>query len=132
MAETTTIRIYETDKQRIKEMAEARNSSTKEVVADLLRDPGFVCPACGDPFDPAEVDPESIEEYGLLTTDMTNVVRGERDVKSFECPCCRERISPEDIETIDTNEKTGNSGVTRDDIGVTDEKEGAEFSTEEA
>lgn len=132
MVDTTTIRIYEGDKERIKDMANSRNATPKEVVADLLRDPVFVCPACEEPFDPAEVDPESIEEYGLMFTDMSNMVKGQRDVKSFECPCCEERIKPHDIDSVDTNpESVGNSGVTRDDIGVTDEKSGAEFSAKQ-
>jgi len=55
-------------------------------------------------------------------------------VKDFECPCCSERVRPDDLEHADT----GNGGVTARDIGVTDgddtpdSGDGQEFTAEEA
>lgn len=128
MPETETMRIYKGDKERIKEMADARGVKGRDVVSDLLREPVFRCPECGEPFDPSEVDPETIREHGLMTTGVDKIVKGQREVKDFECPACEERISPQDIEEMDATE---HSGVTPDDLGVTDESEEADFSTEQ-
>ena len=128
MVETATVRVYQSDKERIKEMADARGSRPADVVADLLREPAYVCPECDDPFDPEEVDPESVEEHGMLTTTVDNLVKGQRDVKSFECPSCSERVRPKDIRAVDDDSR---SGVTRGDVGITEENEEQEFSTEE-
>jgi predicted RNA-binding Zn-ribbon protein involved in translation (DUF1610 family) len=129
MTETTTIRVFESDKDRLQEIAEATGLNTAEIVAEFIREPAYVCPECGDPFDPAEIDRETVEEHGLLTTGVDKLVKGQRDVKSFECPCCGERVRPKDIEAADAEE---HSGVTARDIGVTPESEEQEFSTEEA
>jgi len=129
MTKTTAIRVFESDKERIQEIAEATDLSTAEIVAEFIREPAYVCPECGDPFDPAEIDRETVEEHGLLTTGVDKLVKGQRDVKSFECPCCGERVRPKDIEAVDAKD---HSGVTARDMGVTSEKEEQEFSTEEA
>ena len=129
MAETTTVRIYATDKNRIKEMADARGSKPADVVADLLRDPAFRCPECGDPFVSEEIDPETVEEHGVLTSGVDKIVKGQRDVKDFECPCCEGRVKPQDVETVDADKF---DRATREDIGVTPEEDEQEFSTEEA
>ena len=116
MAETTTIRIFESDKERLQEIAEATGMNTADILAEFIREPAYVCPECGDPFAPAEVDPETVEEHGMLTTGVDKLVKGQRDVKSFECPTCSERVRPKDIEAADAD---GNSGVTAGDMGVT-------------
>lgn len=129
MAEKATVRIHESDKERLSEIADSTGQNIADVIAEFVREPAYVCPECGDPFDPAEVDPESVDEHGLLTTNVDNLVKGQRDVKSFECPCCSERVRPKDIEAVEADD---HRGVTRRDIGVTDENEEAEFTTEEA
>lgn len=129
MAEKATVRIHESDKERLSEIAEATGQNIADVIAEFIREPAYVCLECGDPFDPAEVDPETVEEHGLLTTGVDKLVKGQRDVKSFQCPCCSERVRPKDIEAIEADD---HSGVTRRDIGVTSENEKQEFSTEEA
>jgi predicted RNA-binding Zn-ribbon protein involved in translation (DUF1610 family) len=129
MAETTTIRIFESDKERLQEIAEATGMNTADILAEFIREPAYVCPECGAPFDPAEVDRETVEEHGLVTTGLDKLVKGQREVKSFECPCCGERVRPKDIEAADADE---HSGVTARDLGVTSEKSEQEFSTEEA
>jgi predicted RNA-binding Zn-ribbon protein involved in translation (DUF1610 family) len=130
MAETTTIRVFKSDKERLQEIAEATDLNTAEIVAEFIRQPAYVCPECGEPFDPEEIDRETLEEHGLLTTGVDKLVKGQRDVKSFECPCCGERIRPKDIEAVDGG-KPGYKGVTRSDIGVTPEPENPEWSTEQ-
>ena len=129
MAETATVRVYQSDKERIKEMADARGSRPADVVADLLREPAFRCPECGEPFVSEEIDPETVEEHGVLTTNVDNLVKGQRDVKDFECPCCEGRVKPQDVETVDASE---HDRATAEDIGVTPEEDEQELSTEEA
>ena len=129
MTKTTAIRVFESDKERLQEIAEATDLSTAEIVAEFIREPAYVCPECGDPFDPAEIDRETVQEHGVLTTGVDKLVKGQRDVKSFECPCCGERVRPKDIEAAEAEE---HSGVTAGNMGVTAESEEGEFSTEEA
>lgn len=129
MADTTTVRIYATDKERIEEMADARGTKPADVVADLLREPAHLCPECEEPFLAEEIDPETVEEHGVLTSGVDRLVKGERDVKDFECPCCEARVRPKDVETIDADEW---DGATRSDLGVTREVEEAEFTSKEA
>ena len=129
MAQTATVRVYESDKERIQEIAEATGLRTADVVAEFIREPAYVCPECDEPFDPAEVDRETVEEHGLVTTGLDKLVKGQREVKAFDCPCCSERVRLKDIEAVDADE---HSGVTARDIGVTDENEEQEFTTEEA
>ena len=129
MAETTTIRIFKSDKKRLQEIAEATGMNTAKILAEFIREPAYVCPECGDPFDPAEVDRETVNEHGLVTTGLDKLVKGQREVKSFECPCCSERVRPKDIEAAEADER---SGITARDMGVTDENEDSEYSTEEA
>jgi predicted RNA-binding Zn-ribbon protein involved in translation (DUF1610 family) len=129
MAETTTIRIFESDKERLQEIAEATGMNTADILAEFIREPAYVCPECGDPFDPAEVDRETVNEHGLVTTGLDKLVKGQREVKSFDCPCCSERVRPKDIEAAEADER---SGITARDMGVTDENEDSEYSTEEA
>lgn len=129
MAETTTVRIYATDKERIKEMANAKDSKPADIVAELLREPAFRCPECGEPFVSEEIDPETVEEHGVFTSGVDKLVKGERDVRDFECPCCDARVKPEDVETIEASE---HDRATREDIGVTSEEDKDEFSTKEA
>lgn len=129
MADRATIRVYESDKERLKEIADATGRNMADIVAEFIREPVYVCPECGEPFDVEEVDPETVEEHGMLTTGVDKLVKGEREVKSFECPTCSERVRPADIEAVDD----GNRGrATRRDIGITEETEEAEFSSEEA
>ena len=123
-----TVRIHQTDKDRLSEIADSTGQNIADVIAEFLREPAYVCPECDDPFDPGEVDPESVEEHGMLTTTVDNLVKGQRDVKSFECPSCSERVRPKDIRAVDDDSR---SGVTRGDVGITEENEEQEFSTEE-
>jgi predicted RNA-binding Zn-ribbon protein involved in translation (DUF1610 family) len=127
--EKATIRVQKSDKERLKEIADATGMNVADVVAEFLREPAYVCPECGEPFDPAEVDPETVEEYGMLTTGMDKLVKGQREVKHFDCPCCSETVRPEDIEAVEADKR---SGITRSEMGVTEEAEEAEFSSEEA
>jgi hypothetical protein len=129
MAEKSTVRIHKSDKERLGRIAEATGRNTADVIADLIREPAYVCPECDDPFEPAEVDPETVEEHGMLSTGVDNLVKGQRDVKSFECPCCDGRVRPKDIEAVEAD---GNSGVTRRDVGITEENEKQEPTTEGA
>jgi predicted RNA-binding Zn-ribbon protein involved in translation (DUF1610 family) len=129
MTEKKTIRVFKSDKERLQEIAEATGMNTAEILAEFIREPAHVCPECGDPFDPAEVDRETVEEHGLVTTGLDKLVKGQREVKSFECPCCSEQVRPKDIEAAEADE---HSGITARDMGVTDENEEQEFSTEEA
>jgi hypothetical protein len=126
MAETETIRIYVDDKERIKEIAESRNVKAADVVSELMYEPMYRCPECEEPFDPEEVDGSTVREHGVMSTSVDNLVRGEREVKDFECPCCGERIRPVDIEAVDGR------NASRSDVGVPAETEEQEFSTEEA
>ena len=129
MADKATVRVYEGDKERLRRIAEATGRNTADVVAEFIREPAYVCPECNDPFEPAEVDPETVEEHGMLSTGVDNLVKGQRDVKSFECPCCAGRVRPKDIEAVEADE---NSGVTRSDVGITEENEEQEPTTDEA
>ena len=129
MAEKATVRVYKSDKERLGRIAEATGRNTADVVAEFIRDPAYVCPECDEPFEPAEVDAETVEEHGMLSTGVDNLVKGQRDVKSFECPCCAGRVRPKDIEAVETD---GHSGVTRRDVGITEENEEQEPTTEEA
>lgn len=125
----STIRVHNSDKERLKKIADATGMNMADVVADLLREPAYVCPECGEPFDPAEVDPETVEEHGMLTTGMDKVVKGQREVKNFDCPCCSETVQPKDIEAAEADER---SGVTSGEMGLTDENGQADSSSEEA
>ncbi len=129
MAETVTMRVYEGDRERIKQMADARGVKSADVVADLLREPVYVCPECGDPFDPAEIDLSTVREHGVFTTGVDRLVKGQRDVKDFECPCCEARISPEDMDAVDGHH---DGKATRENLGVTSETDEADESAEEA
>ena len=129
MADTATVRVYESDKERIMEMADARGSRPADVVAELLREPAFRCPECSEPFVSEEIDPETVEEHGVLTTGVDNLVKGQREVKDFECPCCEGRVKPQDVETIDASE---HDRTTPEDMGVTPEGDGQDYSTEGA
>lgn len=128
MAKTKTVRIYATDRERINEIAEMKGEKPADVVAELLRDPLYRCPECGEVFDPCEVDPSTVREHGLFSCGMEKLVRGEREVKDFACPVCGEQISPVDIEQVDADEW---SGATADDVGVTGENADGELSSEE-
>lgn len=136
MGKTTTVRIYEEDKERIAQMADAKGVKPSEVVAELLREPAYVCPECGDPFAPDEIDPETVEEHGLMTTDVGRLVRGERQVKSFECPCCEARLQPSDVDMADASYRDAAGyeelGVPERNEGVTPEGSEGGTSEEEA
>lgn len=122
---TKTIRVYETDKERIKDIADSTGRNIPDVVADIIREPDYVCPECGDPFSAGEIDASTVEEHGALWTDAGSLMKGQRDVKSFECPCCEARLKPEDVGVA----KGGLSGgATREDLGVTSE-DSAEFES---
>jgi predicted RNA-binding Zn-ribbon protein involved in translation (DUF1610 family) len=129
MPDRKTVRIYESDHARLSEIAEATGQNIADVIAEFIREPAYICPECGDPFAPEEIEPETVEEHGLLTTGVDKLVKGQRDVKSFECPNCSERVRPGDIEAVEDGQK---SGFTDRDVGVTDDESEAEFSTEEA
>lgn len=124
MAKTETIRVYKNDKKRIKDIAESRGVKAAEVVSELLYEPVYRCPECGDPFDPEEVDPATVREHGLFATEVGKLVTGQRQVKDFECPVCEGRISPDDIEAAEPEELPG------EDADTPEESEG-EFTTEE-
>jgi len=129
MAEKATVRIHQSDKDRLSEIAEATGQNVADVIAEFIREPAYVCPECEEPFDPSEIDPETVEEHGVLTSGVDRLVKGQRDVKDFECPCCESRLRPKDIESVDGGH---DDRATREDIGVTSENEEQEFSTEEA
>lgn len=124
-----TVRIHQTDKDRLSEIADATGQTVADVIAEFIREPAYVCPECGEPFAPEEVDGETVEEHGMLTTGVDKLVKGQRDVKSFECPTCSERVRPKDIRAVDADD---HSGVTRGDVGITGENEEQEFTTEGA
>lgn len=121
--------MYESDKNRLNEIAEATGRGVADILAEFIREPAYVCPDCEEPFAAEEIDPQTVEEHGMLTTGVDKLVKGQRDVKTFECPTCSERVRPKDIEAVEADQS---SGVTRRDIGVTEETEDAEFSAEEA
>jgi len=129
MAKTETVRVYKEDKKRINEMAEARDAKNADVVADLLREPVFRCPECGEPFDPSEVDPETVRERGMMSNRVDKLLKGEREVKDFECTTCEGRVKPEDVEAAPAEK---GDGATADEMGVTAQNEKGEFSTKEA
>jgi predicted RNA-binding Zn-ribbon protein involved in translation (DUF1610 family) len=129
MTEKATVRIHKSDKERLGSIAEATGQNIADVIAEFVREPAYVCPDCGEPFDPAEVDAETVEEHGMLSTGVDTLVKGQRDVKSFECPCCAGRVRPTDIEAV---EAEGSRRVTRRDVGITEENEEQEPTTEEA
>lgn len=112
MAEKATVRIHQSDKNRVTDIAEATGRNVADVIADFIREPAWVCPECDNPFDPGEVDGETVEEHGLLSTDISSLVTGERDVKSFECPCCSERVRPSDVETAASEESESEPAIT--------------------
>ena len=129
MTEKATVRIHKSDKERLGSIAEATDQNIADVIAEFVREPAYICPECGEPFDPAEVDAETVEEHGMLTTGVDNLVKGQKEVKSFDCPCCSGRVRPKDIEAVEADEYRR---VTRDDVGITEENEEQEFTTEEA
>jgi predicted RNA-binding Zn-ribbon protein involved in translation (DUF1610 family) len=129
MSDRKTVRIYESDHARLSEIAEATGQNVADVIAEFIREPAYICPECGDPFVPEEIDPETVEKHGVLSTGVDKLVMGQRDVKSFECPNCSERVRPGDIEAVEDGQK---SGLTDRDVGVTEDESEAEFSTEEA
>ena len=130
MPDTETVSVHESDRERLKEIAEVTGKSTADVVAEFIREPTYVCPECEEVFAAEEIDGNTVEETGLMSTSMGTLVKGQREVVSFECPCCGERISPEEVRAISENEDSS-GGVTRRDIGVTDENTNSKFSTEE-
>jgi predicted RNA-binding Zn-ribbon protein involved in translation (DUF1610 family) len=129
LATPATSGVYESDKERLNSIAEATGRGVADILAEFIREPAYVCPECEEPFAPEEIDPETVKEHGVLTTGVDKLVKGQRDVKSFECPTCSERVRPRDISAVEADQ---NSGVTASDIGVTSESEEQEFSTEEA
>ena len=92
MSETETMRVYKSDKKRMKEIAEATGKSTADVMAEFIREPAYVCPECEEPFSAEEIDPDTVEERGVMTTSIGNLVKGQRDLESFECACCDARV----------------------------------------
>lgn len=128
MPEFATIRIYEKDKQRLKEITDATDRKMADVVAEFIRDPDYLCPECEEPFAADEIDTETVEEHGVLSTGLDNLVKGQKEVKSFECPCCEARLSPEDVDRADDGSF---DRATRDDVGVTSKVSEPESSTEE-
>jgi predicted RNA-binding Zn-ribbon protein involved in translation (DUF1610 family) len=117
MVEKATVRIHKNDKERLNEIAEATGQNIADVIAEYIREPAYLCPECEEPFDPAEVDPETIKEHGMLTTGADKLVKGQREVKSFECPNCGERVRPKDVDAADADDQ---SGVTAREMGVTE------------
>lgn len=120
MTEKATVRIYESDKKRLKQICDATGQPMADVVAEYLREPAHVCPECGDPFDLSEIDPDTVEEYGIFSTGVDKMVKGQREVKSFECPNCGAQIRPDDVEAME-GDGGSFSGVTSGDLAVTDE-----------
>lgn len=95
------VRVYSADQQALNEIADQREVPVCDVVSDLLDEHElvehrYVCPECSEPFHVDEVDMETVEEAGLIEADLLMVLRDRRTVQSFECPCCNERITPDD------------------------------------
>ena len=128
MPETTAVRVYKEDQERLKEISDATGRDMAEIIAEFIPEPAYLCPECEEPFAPEEIDPSSVEEHGMFSTGVDNLVKGQREVKSFECPCCQGRLSPGDV-GVEENLRTR---PTAEELGVTDEKTEPEFSTEEA
>lgn len=125
MADTDTIRIYSNDKQRIKEMADAKGVSVADVVQHLLHEPVYRCPECEDPFTASEVDGDTIRERSVLMTETKHFLKGERTVKDFECPCCEARVKPTDLDVTDAE-------VSAEELAVTGDEEDDITPAEEA
>lgn len=103
MADTVPIRVYEPDKKLIEEIANEQGVKRADVVAEMIEEQTgerhvHECPECEEVFDIREVDPETIREHGVLNSDMRLVVRGQRSVKDFECPCCNSTVQPGDLD----------------------------------
>lgn len=95
------VRVYAADQEALNELADRREMPVCDVVSDLLTDHElvehrYVCPECNEPFHVEEVDMETVEEAGLMDADLLLVLRDRRTVRSFECPRCNERITPDD------------------------------------
>lgn len=127
-----TIRVYEADKERLKEITDATGRKMADIVAEFIREPDYLCPDCEEPFAADEIDTETVEEHGLLTTGVDNLVKGQKEVKSFECPCCEGRLSPSDVNMADGGHF---DRATPGEMGVTpkasEEASEPDFSTEE-
>lgn len=98
MAETKTIRVYQEDKEKLQEMAEAFGVPAKDVIAGIMAERAMACPECGGEFQGEEIDEETVEHHGVFTVGVESLVSGQRGVKSFDCPCCDTQISACDVE----------------------------------
>lgn len=101
--ETVTIKVYRPDKEWIKEKAESEGVTQAEVVAEAIEEYANVehhhrCPSCDCRFRLEDVDMATVEESGVVSTDVRYFLRGKSQVESFECPDCSERIRPRDAE----------------------------------
>jgi len=122
MSDTKTVRVYDEDKERLDELEEQTGWKAKEIIGELLREPEYVCPECGESFYAEEIDQDSVRLCGTFTADLSNVLTGKKEVESFECPRCDARITPDDVEK--------GRHCTVEELGVsTEEKERDEFVT---
>lgn len=101
--ERETVQVWSPDKNRIKEIAEEEGVIQADVVAQAMEaytgeKHHHRCPECGDSFTMDEVDPSTVREKGLITSDVRYLIRGKSEVEDFECPSCEGRITPDDAE----------------------------------
>lgn len=101
--ETTTIKVYQPDKDWIAEKAEREGVTQAEVFAEAIEEYADAehhhrCPSCDGRFTLDEVDMSTVREAGMVTTDVRYFLRGKSQVKDFECPCCDDRLTPDEAE----------------------------------
>lgn len=96
-----TVQVWSPDKERIKDIAEEEGVIQADVIAEAMEaytgeKHHHRCPECDDLFTMEEVDPSTVREKGLITSDVRYLIRGKAQVRDFECPCCEARITPDD------------------------------------
>ena len=101
--EKKTIQVYEPDKRWIDEKADVEGVTHAEVMAEAIEEYADAehhhrCPSCECRFTLDDVDMGTVEETGVVSTDVRYFLRGKSQVESFECPDCEERIRPRDAE----------------------------------
>lgn len=101
--ERATIKVYVPDKEWIKERAEREGVTQADVVAEAIEEYAGAehhhhCPHCDGRFTLDEVDTATVREAGVVATDVRYFLRGKSQVRDFECPCCNDRVKPEEAE----------------------------------